>query len=88
MVINSTSLSQLADSLWDVDDTRLIYGLDYTYELQTNEQNPASNTQDQSFKPLFTNVQSYVFDFPTIKSFLALSDNFEPNLDIQETVSY
>ncbi|XP_071835905.1 otoferlin-like isoform X3 [Apostichopus japonicus] len=86
--ISTAELSQIADSLWSLDTTRLIYGTDYTYDVQTNELNPTTNTQDQSFSPFFTSMQSSIFELATIKSFLSLMDNFNPALNVQEVVTY
>lgn len=78
-------LSSLIAKLWREDTNRLVFGKD----IRLSYQNQASWSiaRDVSTQPLFTSVNTNVFTKPTFKSFIALLDNYEHEVNSKEDVS-
>jgi len=83
-VCDDTGFKNFVEQLWSIDEGRLEPGVDYELDLQGQTTYSFSGDLDEAEKPLFVNVNAAVFDRPSVKAFIDLLDNYEPQTGVSE----
>lgn len=77
-------ISLAAGRLWDLDEERLVPGLDYRINVQRGKK--MWDEGDMAAEPLFTFLDPNVLKRPTTAAFIALLDNYSAELGVTEVV--
>jgi len=83
--VDGMSLEEACQHIWDLDANRLIPEKDYDINVQEGKK--PYWKEDKANEPFFASVDKNVFQRPTYKTFVALLDNYESQVGIEEVFS-
>jgi poly(U)-specific endoribonuclease len=82
--LKSMSVSDAMQKCWTIDANRLKPDVDYVLNVQKGKK--PWWPEDKAEDPLFTKINSNVWQKPTYATFVALLDNYQSNTGVAETL--